>query len=143
MKTQLAARIGQKVSLCIVAVPQILGWLLIYYATNPFYLITSRVISGFAGGGLYSIIPSYISEIADDRVRGTLGSTVVFSCNLGIFFSFICGEYVDYLTVPLIMVPGTLAFLVLFFRVPDSPTFLAKKNLHEVKCLKREVKIIH
>ena len=93
----------------------------------------SRFISGFAAGGFYSIIPSYISEIADDKVRGTLGSTLVFSCNLGIFVAYVCGEYIDYLTIPWLMIPASLAFLVLFIKVPDSPTFLAKKNLNDVR----------
>lgn len=117
------------------AFPQILGWILIYYATNPFYLILSRVISGFAGGGLYSIIPGYISEISDDDVRGSLGSTLVFACNLGLFCSYIFGAYVEYLTIPWLMVPITLVFVVFFVRVPDSPAFLAKKNLSQVSII--------
>lgn len=136
-KLQLATKIGQKISLCIVAFPQIIGWILIYYATNPFYLITSRVIAGFAGGGLYSIIPNYISEISDDDVRGSLGSTVVFACNLGLFCSYVCGEYIGYLTIPWVMAPVTVIFLVLFIKVPDSPTFLAKKDLYEVSLRKK------
>lgn len=132
LSSQLAAKIGQKVSLCIVALPQILSWVLIYYAKNPFYIIASRIIGGFAGGGMYAIVPSYISEISDDRVRGTLGSTVVFACNLGLFFAYVCGEYVDYLTFPWLMIPPTLIFLMFFARVPDSPTFLAKRNLYDV-----------
>lgn len=131
--SQLATRIGQKVTLCVVAIPQMFGWLLIYYAKTPFYLILSRLISGFAGGGLYSIIPGYISEISDDAVRGTLGSTLVFACNLGLFVAYVFGEYVDYLTIPWLMVPVTLAFLLLFARIPDSPTFLAKRKLYDVR----------
>lgn len=109
------------------------GWLLIYYAKTPFYLILSRVLSGIAGGGLFSIIPSYISEIADDNIRGTLGSTMVFACNFGLFVAYVFGEYFQYLTIPWLMVPTTLAFLLLFARVPDSPTFLAKRKLYDVR----------
>lgn len=94
----------------------------------------SRLLSGFGGGGLYSIVPTYISEISDDNVRGTLGSTLVFACNLGICLAYILGEYVDYLTIPWLMLPSTLAFIILFANVPDSPTFLAKKSLYDVSC---------
>lgn len=150
--SQLSSRMGQKNSLCLSALPQILSWLFIYYAKTPFYLIVSRLLGGFAGGGFYSIAPTYISEISDDKIRGTLGSTVVFSCNLGLFVSYVCGEYFDYLTIPWLMIPGktsklqhndivfqnlslfsgTLAFLVFFIKVPDSPPFLARKNLYDV-----------
>ena len=133
---QLSAKVGQRGSLYIIAFPQILGWILIYYATNPYYLIASRVMSGCAGGGLFSVIPGYISEISDDKVRGTLGSTFVFACNLGLLFSYICGEYLQYLTIPWVMIPPTLIFIVFFIRVPNSPTFLAKRNLFEVSYLK-------
>lgn len=109
-----------------------LGWILIYYATDPLYLIASRILSGFAGGGMYCMIPAYISEISDDRVRGTFGSTVVFACNSGLFMAYVFGEYVEYSMIPWLMVPVTLAFLTMFVNVPDSPTFLAKKNLYEV-----------
>lgn len=129
---KLSTRIGQKFSLLLCALPQIAGWLLIYYARSPFYLIMSRVMSGLGGGGLYSIVPTYISEIADDNVRGTLGSTLVFSCNLGLCFAYVCGEYVEYLTIPWVMLPASIAFVVLFLNVPDSPTFFAKKSLYDV-----------
>lgn len=120
-------------SLCVVAIPQIFGWLLIYYAKTPFYLILSRLVGGFAGGGIFAIVPGYISEIADDEFRGTLGSTLVFSCNLGLFVAYIFGGYVEYLTIPWLLIPVTLAFLFLFARVPDSPTFLAKRKLYDVR----------
>lgn len=93
------------------------------------------MISGFAGGGLYSIIPGYISEISDDDVRGSLGSTLVFACNLGLFCSYVFGAYIEYLTIPWLMVPITLVFVVFFVRVPDSPAFLAKKNLSQVSII--------
>lgn len=81
---------------------------------------------------MYCIIPVYISEISDDRVRGTFGSTVVFACNSGLFMAYVFGEYVEYSMIPWLMVPVTLAFLTMFVNVPDSPTFLARKNLFEV-----------
>lgn len=121
--------------MCIVAVPQVIGWLIIYYATNPYCLIASRFLSGLSGGGAFAIIPSYISEIADAKIRGTLGSTVVFSGNLGVFVAYVFGEYVDYLIIPWLMIPSSLLFIVFFFRVPDSATFLATKNLQEVNII--------
>lgn len=111
-----------------VALPQILGWLLVYYATSPMYLIISRVLAGIAAGGFYVIAPSFVSDIANDNLRGTLGSTVVFSANLGMCVSFVLGAYVDYLSIPWLMLPPTFLFLAFFLQFPDTPTFLAKKK---------------
>jgi SP family facilitated glucose transporter-like MFS transporter 8 len=48
---QIAEKQGRKKALISLAVPQMAGWILIYFATNPIYLIVSRFMNGFAGGG--------------------------------------------------------------------------------------------
>jgi MFS family permease len=48
---QIAEKYGRKASLISIAVPQMVGWILIYFAQNPIYLIVSRFAHGFAGGG--------------------------------------------------------------------------------------------
>jgi MFS family permease len=48
---QIAEKYGRKKALITMAVPQMAGWILIYFATNPMYLIASRFLNGFAGGG--------------------------------------------------------------------------------------------
>lgn len=51
--TQIADKYGRKAALISCAVPQMAGWILIYFARNPIYLIISRFVHGFAGGGKY------------------------------------------------------------------------------------------
>lgn len=92
---------------------------MIYYAKTPFYLILSRLICGLAGGGFFSIVSPWISEISNPEIRGTLGSTLVFSCNLGIFFAYVCGEYVDFLMVPWLMIPGKKKLLQISVNNPN------------------------
>lgn len=48
---QIAEKHGRKKALISLAVPQMAGWILIYFARNPIYLIISRFAHGFAGGG--------------------------------------------------------------------------------------------
>lgn len=48
---QIAEKYGRKKALISMAVPQMTGWILIYFAQNPIYLIVSRFAHGFAGGG--------------------------------------------------------------------------------------------
>jgi MFS family permease len=48
---QIAEKYGRKKALITMAVPQMAGWVLIYFAKNPIYLIASRFLHGFAGGG--------------------------------------------------------------------------------------------
>lgn len=63
----------------------------------------------------------------------TKGSTMVFSCNFGIFLAYVLGEYVDYLTFPLVLMPIIVLFVLLFIRIPDSPSSLAKRGVYDVK----------
>jgi SP family facilitated glucose transporter-like MFS transporter 8 len=124
----LAEKVGKKVSLYVVIVPQIFSWLFIYYARTSIYLIISRILAGFCGGGIFAIIPSYISEISDPHVRGILGSFLVLFCNSGLMFAYIIGGYVDYDNIPMYMLPFCFAFIVLFVKFPDSHASLIRRK---------------
>lgn len=43
------------------------GWLLVLFAQNIYYLYAARLLNGFVGGGFYTIVPQFLSEIAVDR----------------------------------------------------------------------------
>lgn len=59
--------IGRKKSLLLAAVPQILGWILMYFAESSTLLILFRFLSGVAAGGIFTVAPIFISEISEDR----------------------------------------------------------------------------
>lgn len=42
-------------------------WILIYCASNVYYLYVARFLCGFTGGAGYLVVPIYISEVADSR----------------------------------------------------------------------------
>lgn len=48
---QIAEKYGRKKALISLAIPQMVGWILIYFAQNSIYLIISRFTHGFSGGG--------------------------------------------------------------------------------------------
>lgn len=43
------------------------GWLLMLFAENVYYLYGTRVLCGLVGGGVFVITPTYLSEIANDK----------------------------------------------------------------------------
>jgi SP family facilitated glucose transporter-like MFS transporter 8 len=49
------------------AFPQIIGWILMYYADSALLLILFRFMAGVAAGGIFTVVPVFISEIAEDR----------------------------------------------------------------------------
>lgn len=36
-------------------------------AENVYYLYASRLVAGFVGGGIFVMVPLFLSEIANDR----------------------------------------------------------------------------
>lgn len=66
------------------------------------------------------------------RVRGRLGSTLMFGCNIGILIAYILGTYLSYSTVPIVLLIITVLFMCGAIVIPDSPLYLMKKSQFEV-----------
>lgn len=60
-------KLGRKQTLLLMAVPMAASWLLIAYAQNATHLIISRFLSGLSGGGVFVVVPVYVSEIVHPR----------------------------------------------------------------------------
>lgn len=74
------------------------------------------------------MVPLFLSEIASDRVRGVLGSTVVLSCNIGMLIAFTLGNFCDFYTTPIVVIGLTILFAVGILFFPETPSFLMKEN---------------
>ena len=154
--SQASDNVGRKRSLISIAIPQIISWLLIIFARNWIHILVSRLLGGVSGGGIYIIIPLFISEISDDRfnlivlhicrqfkliffrIRGRLGSVFVLASGVGILFAYTCGTFFSYTTLPFIYIPVTLLFLIGAMFHPESAHFLVKKGRNDVnkKCMR-------
>lgn len=44
-----------------------ISFLLIIYAQNTYYLLISRLLTGFVGGAIFVIVPTMLAELAEDR----------------------------------------------------------------------------
>ncbi|XP_017033009.1 facilitated trehalose transporter Tret1 [Drosophila kikkawai] len=124
--TWLADKIGRKWSILWMALPNLLGWIIIPYARNPTHLIIARFIGGAAGGGIFTVVPIYIAELAADSVRGVLGTFLVLTCNVGVLLAFVLGYYFDYATVSWIVSTLSFVFVGCFWFMPETPQYLAK-----------------
>ncbi|XP_061391180.1 facilitated trehalose transporter Tret1 [Musca vetustissima] len=123
-----ADKIGRKPCLLLLALPALLGWLIVPFAKSSIHLAISRLMGGFSGGGTFSIIPIYTAEISDDNVRGTVGTFLVLFCNVGVLVAFILGTYLSCRIVAWILSTLPLAFLCGVLFVPESPQYLTRKN---------------
>ncbi|XP_058446700.1 facilitated trehalose transporter Tret1-like isoform X2 [Malaya genurostris] len=124
----MADHCGRKMTACLAALPQMICWTMVLLADNAYYLMAMRFFGGFSGGVCFIVIPMFIAEISEDRIRGMLASTLVLSCNLGILIMYILGNYLAYTTVPWLVLLFPIAFLVTFSFIPDTPFYLMRNN---------------
>lgn len=128
----LADRIGRKPTLLLLATPVLVSFIILAFAkTIPLYYI-ARFMVGFSVGGAYTVLPIFISEIAEVSNRGILSSTFNGVLTLGMLISYSLGPYVSIMVFNIICAIFPLIYVVLlFFFVPESPVYYMKKNRRE------------
>lgn len=123
---QVADYIGRKGALLVAAIPNIIGWLIIFFAKDSLFLYWGRLFTGFGVGVISFAVPVYISEIAPRHLRGGLGAVNQLSVTVGIMLAYLFGLFVSWRPLAIIgIIPCALLVLGLFF-IPESPRWLAK-----------------
>lgn len=123
-----ADRFGRKTTSSLVAVPYIVSWVLILTASNIESLIVARIIGGIGNSGAVVNVPVFVTEIAQDDLRGFFGSFFGLAINAGVLFGYTVGTYLKYhgLAFSCLVVP--IFFLGTFIWLPETPMFLWKKG---------------
>nr|CAD7197745.1 unnamed protein product [Timema douglasi] len=121
-------RWGRKVAGYLVATLYVISWVLILLADNTVLILVSRFVAGTGSSGTLVLCSSYVSEMAQDDIRGTLGSFLLFFINAGILFTYVLGSYVPYTALNLAGLALPLFFAASFFFLPESPVFLISKD---------------
>nr|CAD7603039.1 unnamed protein product [Timema genevievae] len=119
-----ADRWGRKTTLIATACPVIVGWVLIACAeparSIPLIYV-GRIIHGLCLGVAFTVIPMYCGEIAEDKVRGALGSLLQIFVSLGSLSQYVVGPYVSYLVLTIFSAMVPFLFAVTMWFVPESP----------------------
>lgn len=103
-----------------------------------------RFIAGVADGVTFTVVPMYIGEISDAKVRGLLGSSCSALWIGGFLLINVIGSYLSISTTALVssLVP-VLAF-VTFIWMPESPYYLLMRNrIKEAKESLRRFRGVH
>ncbi|KAJ8726710.1 hypothetical protein PYW08_015107 [Mythimna loreyi] len=126
MFLQTVDRFGRKVSIMIMTIFQAFVWIITLLPASTTSLIVARVCCGVAGGGCFHVIPMYVKEISQDSIRGVLASVSALAQSFGVLFMYILGGFLDYHTVLWIVISVPFLTLGLFFKAPETPSFLVK-----------------
>ncbi|RPH26092.1 sugar porter family MFS transporter [Buttiauxella warmboldiae] len=134
----LSFRIGRKYSLMIGAVLFVVGSLCSAFAPDAEILIISRVLLGLAVGVASYTAPLYLSEIAPEKIRGSMISMYQLMITIGILGAYLSDTAFSYSgswrwMLGVITIPALILLVGVFF-LPDSPRwFAAKRRFHDAE----------
>lgn len=121
-------RIGRKWFLYLTSLPLIVCWILVYLAKSWVYLFVAMFCSGLSAGALFTMVPVYIGELVETRIRGAASVMMMLSLNLGSIITYGIGPMLSAKNLALIGVIPALIFLVTAPWIPESPYYYIKKG---------------
>lgn len=125
----LANRIGRKPSLLIAGIPFTAGYLILAVAGNEWAFMVARFLIGVGVGAVFTVLPMYIAEVAEDSNRGALGSSMNCFICLGLLCTYSIGPYVSWVVFNVILTICPIAFMPLFwFLGTETPHHLIGKG---------------
>ncbi|XP_033364384.1 uncharacterized protein LOC117242098 [Bombus vosnesenskii] len=134
LTAHLADRIGRKYCLIACSIVFTLGWLHIYFATSVRMLYFARGILGIGVGIARTINPMFLSEVADIKLRGRLGTLIATNVYFGSLVAYIQGLGLTY-TSHLLALAGISAISILpLIYIRETPYFLVAKGKKEQAC---------
>ncbi|ENN81360.1 hypothetical protein YQE_02235, partial [Dendroctonus ponderosae] len=124
----MADKFGRKLAVLFTIIPFILGWVLIILTRHEAMLLAGRFLTGMAGGSFCIVGPLYTSEIAQNEIRGTLGTFMQLFITIGILWSNVLGWAVPIILFCIMCLAVPVVFGLLFFFQPESPIYLIKNR---------------
>jgi len=109
-------------------IPFVLGWLSIAFAQHVVMMYIGRFITGICAGAVCLIVPIYISETAEESIRGIACAPSAILCGVGILLTYVIGTLVSWQTLTLICALVALLFMIAVYFVPESPAYLLGKG---------------
>lgn len=134
----LSSHLGRKYSLMIGAILFVIGSLCSALAPNADILTISRILLGLAVGIASYTAPLYLSEIAPEKIRGSMISMYQLMITIGILGAYLSDTAFSYngewrWMLGVITIPAILLMIGVFF-LPDSPRwFAAKRRFHDAE----------
>ncbi|KAF5272314.1 hypothetical protein FQA39_LY07915 [Lamprigera yunnana] len=131
MSSVLLNKLSKRVVALLTTIPFIVSWFLIAFADSFEMLLTARIISGVPDGLVYCLVPLFIAEVSNSKIRGFLISCVMIATCFGYLIMNILGSYLSVKAASLTSSVFSLLAFVLFFFTPESPYYLIKNGNYE------------
>ncbi|XP_008475505.1 facilitated trehalose transporter Tret1-like isoform X1 [Diaphorina citri] len=120
--------IGRKTVMIIVCVPFFLGWMFLYFAESVLIIMMGTISMGIGIGFCQGPIISYLGEVCEPRIRGSLTLISGVAGSKGIVVIYLVNAFADWRTTSLISSIFPLLAIVMLLFLPESPIWLISKG---------------
>ncbi|CAH0381577.1 unnamed protein product [Bemisia tabaci] len=124
----LQEQFGRKGSLILVNIPIFAAWSTLYLAGSIYMLYFVSLAMGLSVGFCEAPLHSYIGEVGEPHLRGTLSTVTSAACILGMLIMYIIGYLVHWRTAALISSAVPVITIIFMTQIPESPTWLIMKD---------------
>jgi MFS family permease len=121
MSGYLGSKYGRRKSLMLLAIPDLIGWILVASSQNLAMMLTGRFLAGFAAAGYSPNIQIFVAEIAERKQRGWLAGLTILIMAIGVLVIYALGSVLPWHLAAAfcITAPILLVFSLIFYM--DSP----------------------
>ena len=123
--------LGRRPALMIMQLVSVLGLLLLRFAYNVPMLYAGSLLGGYVQGAGNAVMPTYVGEINQPRIRKFTGSFIVLSFTIGFAITKLIGILVSWRTTTTIIAVLPCIIFILLFICPETPTWYMLKGKKE------------
>merc|ERR1719411_2572257 len=117
----LGGRYGRRVSLLVLAAPDLLGWALVAAAQNLGMMLAGRFLLGLAAAGHSPNIQIFCAEITEARHRGWLAGLTLPMMSMGVLLMYTLGSWLPWHYAAALSAGLPVLLALAMFSYPDSP----------------------
>ncbi|XP_045540396.1 facilitated trehalose transporter Tret1 [Papilio machaon] len=125
------SNLGRQKGGMLLALPFVLSWLIIDMSSSSLMILIARFIGGIGCGAVLVYAPMFISEVAEESIRGRLASVPMACYCMGLQMSYILGWCLSYRYILWVNLALSILNLALLMTVTESPVFLMRQNREE------------
>ncbi|XP_025836612.1 facilitated trehalose transporter Tret1-like isoform X2 [Agrilus planipennis] len=123
--------LGRKIIVILAAIKHVIAWILIATATRIEVLYCARFLAGAAGNIAFVSLPMYIAEVADESIRGFLGTFVYTSMILGVLVIYSVAPFTSIAVSSSVGAACVTLQIITFSFMPESPYYHIIKGNQE------------
>ncbi|KPJ20744.1 Facilitated trehalose transporter Tret1-2-like [Papilio xuthus] len=125
------SNLGRQKGGMLLALPFVLSWLIIDMSSSSLMILIARFVGGIGCGAVLVYAPMFISEVAEESIRGTLASVPMACYCMGLQLSYILGWCLSYRYILWVNLALSILNLAMLMTVTESPVFLMRQNREE------------